>query len=60
MFLLLFLMIDLYFLITAVIAQMFNPVAKLVISLGIPTKEANAEMETHSVIVKITISKLSS
>ena len=60
MFLLLFLMIDLYFLITAVIAQIFNPVAKLVISLGIPTKEANAEMETHPVIVEITISKLSS
>ena len=59
MFLLLFLMIDLYFLITAVIAQIFNPVAKLVISLGIPTKEANAEMETHPVIVEITISKLS-
>ena len=52
-------MIDLYFLITAVIAQIFNPVAKLVISLGIPTKEANAEMETHPVIVEITISKLS-
>ena len=39
-----FLIIDLYFLIPAVIAQSFNPIAELVIPKGIPTKEAKAEM----------------
>ena len=39
------LIIDLYFLIPAVIAQIFNPVAELVIPAGIPTKEEKAEME---------------
>ena len=50
-----FLIIDLYFLIPAVIAQIFNPVAELVIPIEIPTKAAKAEMETHPVIVEITI-----
>ena len=50
---------DLYFLIPAVITQIFNPIAELVIPTGIPTKEAKAEMETHPVIVKITISESS-
>ena len=53
MFLFLFLFIDLYFLISAVITQIFNPIAILI---GVPMKEAKAEMETHSVIVEITIS----
>ena len=35
---------------------MFNPIAKVVIPIEIPTKEAKAEMETHPVIVEITIS----
>ena len=35
-----FLIIDLYFLIASVIAQIFNPIAELLISIGIPTKEA--------------------
>ena len=52
-----FLIIDFYFLIPAVIAQIFNPIAELVIPIGIPTKEAKAEMETHPVIAEITISK---
>ena len=52
-----FLIIDLYFLIPAVITQIFNPVAELVIPIGIPTKEAKAEIETHPVIVEITISE---
>ena len=43
--------IDLYFLIPAVIAQVFNPIAELVIPIGIPTKEAKVETETHPVIV---------
>ena len=47
-----FLIIDLYFLIPAVIPQIFNPIAELVIPIGIPTKEAKAEMETLPVIVE--------
>ena len=50
-----FLIIDFYFLIPAFITQIFNPIAELVILLGIPTKEAKAKMETHPVIVEITI-----
>ena len=37
-----FLIIDLYFLTPAVIAQIFNPIAGLVIPIEIPTKEAKA------------------
>ena len=40
-----FLIIDLYCLIPAVITQIFNPIEELVIPIGIPTKEAKAEME---------------
>ena len=47
-----FLIIDLYFLIPAVIAQIFNPVAGLVIPIGISIKEAKAETETHLVIAE--------
>ena len=54
-----FLVIDLYFLIPAVIAQIFHKIAELVIPTGIPTKEAKIEMETHPVIVVDTISKRS-
>ena len=58
MLLFLFLIIDLYiFLIAAVITQIFNPTAELVIPIGISTKEAKAEMETYPVIVKIKISE---
>ena len=59
LFLFFFLIIDLYFLIPAVISLTFNPIAELVILIGIPTKESKAEMETHPVIVEITISKWS-
>ena len=52
-----FLFIDVYFLISAVITQIFNPILELVIPIGIPTKEAKAEMEAHHVIVEITISE---
>ena len=54
-----FLIIDLYFLIPAVIAEIYNPIAELVIPVGIPTKEAKAEMKTHPVILEITRSKWS-
>ena len=39
-FFLFFLFIDLYFLILAVIRQIFNPVVELVITIRIPTEEA--------------------
>ena len=52
-----FLIIDLYFFIAAVIAQIFNPIAELVIPIEIPTKEAKADMEIHPVIVDPTIRK---
>ena len=54
-----FLIIDLYFLIPAVITQIFNPIVELPIPIGIPTKEAKAEIETHPVIVEVTISEWS-
>ena len=44
-FLFFFLIIDLYFLIPAVIAQIFNPIAELLIHIRIPTKEAKAEIQ---------------
>ena len=34
------------------IPQIFNPIAELVIPIGIPIKEAKGEMETHPVIVE--------
>ena len=54
-----FLIIDLCFLIPAVIAQIFNPIAELVISIGIPTKETKAEIEMHPVISENKIRKCS-
>ena len=40
----LFLIIDLWFLIPLVIAQIFNPIAELLIPIGIPIKEAKSEI----------------
>ena len=54
-----FLIIDLYFLIPAAIAQMFNPVAELVIPIEIPRKEAKAEIKIHPLIVEAKIRKCS-
>ena len=48
-----------YFLISEVIPQIFNPTLQIVIPIGIPTKEAKAEIETHPVTVEIKISKRS-
>ena len=45
-----FLIINFYFLFPAVIAQIFNPIAELVIPTGIPIKEENVEIETLPVI----------
>ena len=55
MLLFLFLILDLYLLIPAVIAQIFNPIVELVIPIGMPTKEEKAEMETHPVILEAKI-----
>ena len=46
-FFLFFLIIELYFLIAAVITRIFNIVAELVIAIGTPTIEAKAKMEKH-------------
>ena len=54
-----FLIIDLYFLIPAVIMEIFIVIAELAVPLGIPSKEARAEFETYSVTVEATISKYS-
>ena len=54
-----FVFIDLQFLIRAVIAQIFNPTAKLVIPIGIPSKEAKAEIEIHPVTATAKIRKCS-
>ena len=51
--------IDLYFLISVVITQIFNPVPILVIPIGIPTKEVEEEMEIYPVTAEIEISKCS-
>ena len=47
-----FLIIDLYFLVPAVIAE-------IVISIGIPSKETKAEIEIHPVIAEAKIRKCS-
>ena len=48
-----FLIIDLYLLIPAAIAQIFNAIAEPVIPIGIPSKEAKAEIEMHPLSVKL-------
>ena len=48
-FFLLFMIIDLYFLIAAVNTQMFNPTSKLAIPIAISANEAKAEIETQPV-----------
>ena len=42
-----------------IITEVFNTTAELVIPTGIPTKEAETEMETHPLIVEIKISEWS-
>ena len=61
MLLFFFLKIDLYFLILAVIVQIFNPIAELVIPIGTPRKEAKAGIETslHPAIVEAKVRKCS-
>ena len=47
-----FLIITLYFSISAFIAQIINPVAVLVIPAGIPSKEEKEETQMHAVTEK--------
>ena len=54
-FLFFLLIIDLYFLIHAFIAQFINPIAELVIPIGIPSKEAKLKIEIHPVNVEAKI-----
>ena len=54
-----FLIINLYFSISAVIVPIFNPISELVIPAGIQAKDVKAEMETYPVIAENTISKWS-
>ena len=56
-FFLFFLIINLFFLIPTVTAQIFNPIAELLIPIGITNKEEKAEMKTHPLIVKAAICK---
>ena len=53
-----FLIIDLYFFNSSgYFLQTYNPIAELVISIEISTKERKAEMEIHPVTVEAKISK---
>ena len=51
-----FLIIELYFLIPSIITEIFNPIAELVIPIGIPTKEVKVEMVMHPATVETNIS----
>ena len=57
MFFLFFLTDDLYFLIPAAIAKFLKPIAELSVPIGIPSKETQAEIEIHTVIVEAKIKK---
>ena len=54
-----FLVINLYFLISAVITQTFNPTTELLITTRIPIKEATVEMKAHRVTVETKIGNCS-
>ena len=59
MLLFLFLIIDLYILISAVVAQIFYPIAEVAIPILTPNKEVKAEIEMHPVIIEAKIRKYS-
>ena len=54
-----FLILDLYFLISAATAQIFNTIAELTISIGIPSKEEKTEIEIHKIVLESKIRKFS-
>ena len=56
-FFLFFLIIDLCYLIPAVIAQIINFTAELVIPIEMPTNETNAETETQPLSTEMKIRK---
>ena len=58
-FFILFLFINLCFLIPAVLTNVFSQIAEILIPIGIPTEEAWGEIETHPVIEEITITEWS-
>ena len=58
-FFLIFLIFDLYILISAVIAQIFIPTTELAIPTGTPTNEVNAEIETQPLTAEMKIRKRS-
>ena len=53
------LIIDLYFLIPAAVAQIFNPIAEFAIPIRIPSKEAKAEIDMHAVTEEAKMRKCS-
>ena len=59
MYFFVFLIIDLYFLIPAAVAQIFNPIAEFAIPIRIPSKEAKAEIDMHAVTEEAKIRKCS-
>ena len=59
MFVIAFLIVDLYVLIPAVIAHIFNSITELVIPIGISCKEVKEEIKIHAVVVKAKIRKCS-
>ena len=52
-------MIDVYFLILAMIAQIFNFAAELAVPTGIQTNEANVEIGTRTLTAEVKIRKCS-
>ena len=58
-FFLFFFIIDLYFLVPAMNAQILIPIAELVVPTGTQTNEANADTEAQGVIFEARISKCS-
>ena len=57
--LLFFFIVDLYFSVPPVIAQIFNPTAEFVITIGMPTIKTKAETKMHSVTAEAERKKCS-
>ena len=52
-------MINFYFFITTINAQICNPTSEFVVSAGTPTNEKNAEIETQPLTTETKIRKCS-
>ena len=48
-----FLIIDFYFFVPAVIAEVFNLFTELAIPIGVPTNEAKVQIETQSITAEM-------